>query len=150
MALGTFGSLTKLTSAPHYLPYTSKVALNIIGFGRSSRQLQIISPTSVKVSLALSGHCCAQPSKIAHTYSNPLIPIRPCGALNPFFAIYSCHAVTRKMTSNLEVPNLKSLRLFSTSHEHPKGFLAKCTAFKTGLLQDHQISCFRVCMCALL
>ena len=49
----------------------------------------------------------------------------------------------------VKVPNLKSLRLFPISHEHLKGFLPKCTVLKLDLLQDHQIYCFRACMCTL-
>ena len=46
---------------------------------------------------------------------------------------------------------LEMIKAFSsTSQEHVKGFLPKCTALKVDLLQDYQIHCLQACMCALL
>ena len=49
-----------------------------------------------------------------------------------------------------EVQNSKPFRFFLPPlHEHPKGFLSKCTALTVDLLQGHQIYSLEVYMCAL-
>ena len=67
--------------------------------------------------------------------------------INTFTATLAAPSLRKRP---IKVPNLKPLRLvLSPSHEHMNGFLLKCTVLEVDLLQDHQIHCLEVCMCAL-
>ena len=74
--------------------------------------------------------------------------------INPFTAMLAAPSLGKRP---IKVPNLKSFRLFFSppfssppSHELEKRFISKCSLFKAGLLQDHQIYCLQACKCPFL